>query len=241
MDRQSNTSTIEKDYTGSTIHLFDHGHVTLDDFMGSDLSIVNNARVSFAKKSDFLNDADIGVLNYLMKNQHGTPFEAPVFRFNVRCPIFVAREWFRHRISSFNEESLRYSPARLDGYIPEISDVRTQVGKPGAYVFEPVSEELALDFITDVCASYESAFETYTKWVDAGVARELARIVLPVGLYTEFMWTVNARSLLNFLKLRSDSTAQFEIRMYSQAVESFFELCLPITYLAFIDNNRMVP
>jgi thymidylate synthase (FAD) len=124
----------------NTIRVLDHGFVRLDDAMADDLSVANGARVSFARRKNELDESDEGLIRFLMRERHGTPFEHNAFRFHVRCPIFVAREWFRHRVGSFNEFSLRYAKATDDFYVPEPEDVRSQVGKPGAYSFEPVSD-----------------------------------------------------------------------------------------------------
>ena len=170
-----------------------------------------------------------------------TPFEHNSFRFHVRAPIFVTREWQRHRISSFNEFSMRYAKATDDFYVPEAEDVRSQVGKPGAYSFEPVDDELAERTREELREVYEHAFETYERLVEAGVARELARSVMPVGAYTEFFWTVNARALMNFVSLRAADTAQREIRRYADAVEQFFAAKMPVTHAAFVAANRVAP
>jgi len=225
----------------NTIRVLDHGFVRLDDAMADDLSVVNGARVSFARHKDELDDSDQGLIRFLMRERHGTPFEHNAFRFHVRCPIFVAREWFRHRVGSFNEFSLRYARATEDFYVPEPEDVRTQIGKPGAYSFEPVSDELAETTREELRAVYEAAYRTYEQLVEQGVARELARSVLPVGAYTEFYWTVNARSLMNFLSLRNSETAQREIRRYAEACERFLEEQMPVTYAAFVANDRTAP
>ena len=112
------------------------GFVRLDASMADDLSVVNSARVSFAKHADEMNDASIALIGFLMREKHGTPFEHNSFRFHIKCPVFVAREWFRHRIGSFNEFSARYSEVGDEFYLPELENVRTQVGKPGSYTFE---------------------------------------------------------------------------------------------------------
>jgi len=143
--------------------------------------------------------------------------------------------------NSFNEFSMRYAKATDDFYVPEAEDVRTQVGKPGAYSFEPVSDELAEQARAELQAVYEHAFATYTRLVEAGVARELARSVMPVGAYTQFYWTVNARALMNFISLRNSEFAQLEIRRYAEAVERFFEQKMPVTHAAFVANNRTAP
>jgi thymidylate synthase (FAD) len=224
-----------------TIPVLDHGFVRLDGAMATDLSVVNAARVSFARRKEEMDDADAGLVRFLMRERHGTPFEHNAFRFHVRCPIFVAREWFRHRIGSFNEFSMRYARATDDFYVPEPEDVRTQVGKPGAYSFEPVEPELAETAREELRRVYEQAYGTYERLVEQGVARELARAVLPVGAYTEFFWTVNARALMNFVSLRNAGTAQREIRRYAAAVESFLERLMPVTHAAFVANDRTAP
>jgi thymidylate synthase (FAD) len=170
-----------------------------------------------------------------------TPFEHNAFRFHVRCPIFVAREWFRHRVGSFNEFSMRYARATDDFYVPELEDVRSQVGKPGAYSFEPVETELAEETRQELQAVYDAAYETYQRLVERGVARELARAVLPVGAYTEFYWTVNARALMNFVSLRAAETAQREIRRYADACETFLAERMPVTHAAFVASGRVAP
>jgi thymidylate synthase (FAD) len=147
----------------------------------------------------------------------------------------------RHRWSSFNEFSLRYAKATDDFYVPDPDDVRTQVGKPGAYSFEPVSPEVAEQTREELQAVYDQAFATYERLVELGVARELARCALPVGAYTEFYWTVNARSLMNFVSLRNAEMAQREIRRYAEAVERFFEELMPVTHAAFVANDRVAP
>ncbi len=224
-----------------TIAVLDHGFVRLDEAMASDLSVVNAARVSFARRKDSMDDSDAGLIRFLMRERHGTPFEHNAFRFHVRCPLFVAREWFRHRVGSFNEFSMRYARATDDFYVPEPEDVRTQVGKPGSYSFEPVDAELAEETREELRAVYDEAYATYERLVERGVARELARAVLPVGAYTEFYWTVNARSLMNFVSLRAAETAQREIRRYADACERFLAERMPVTHAAFVANDRLAP
>ena len=152
---------------------------------------------------------------------------------------FVANGLVVH--NSFNEFSLRYAKATDDFYVPARDDVRTQIGKPGAYTFEPVDDDLAAHTLEELRKVYDVAYETYTALVEQGVARELARSVLPVGAYTEFYWTVNARSLMHFVSLRAAETAQREIRRYALAVEAFLEREMPVTYAAFIANDRVSP
>ena len=225
----------------NTIRVLDHGFVRLDDAMADDLSVVNGARVSFARRKDVMDESDEGLIRFLMRDRHGTPFEHNAFRFHVRAPIFVAREWFRHRVGSFNEFSMRYARATEHFYVPEAEDVRSQVGKPGSYSFEPVDAELAEAARDELKAVYEAAYEAYERLVEQGVARELARAVLPVGAYTEFYWTVNARALMNFISLRAAETAQREIRRYAEACERFFAERMPVTHAAFVTSGRVAP
>jgi thymidylate synthase (FAD) len=224
-----------------TIRVLDHGFVRLDGAMADDLSVVNGARVSFARRKEEMDASDEGLIRFLMRDRHGSPFEHNAFRFHIRCPIFVAREWFRHRVGSFNEFSMRYAKATEDFYVPEAEDVRSQVGKPGAYSFEPVGDDLAEQAREELQAVYEQAFAAYERLVEAGVARELARAVMPVGAYTQFYWTVNARSLMNFVSLRNSEFAQLEIRRYAEAVEAFFAEKMPVTHATFVENGRIAP
>jgi thymidylate synthase (FAD) len=227
--------------TENTIPVLDHGFVRLDDAMASDLSVVNGARVSFARHKTEMDDSDEGLIRFLMRDRHGTPYEHNAFRFHVRAPLFVAREWFRHRVGSFNEFSMRYAKASDEFYVPAPEDVRSQVGKPGAYSFEPVAPELAEQTREELRAVYDAAYATYNSLVERGVARELARLVMPMGAYTEFYWTVNARSLMNFVSLRAAETAQREIRRYAEACERFLAEKMPVTHSAFVENGRVAP
>jgi thymidylate synthase (FAD) len=233
--------TVTEVIPDDTIQVLDHGFVRLDDAMADDLSVVNGARVSFARRKTVMEESDEGLIRFLMRDRHGSPFEHNAFRFHIRCPIFVAREWMRHRIGSFNEFSLRYAKATDDFYVPDAADVRTQIGKPGAYSFEPVDAELAEEARDELRAVYEEAYAAYARLVEKGVARELARSVIPVGAYTQFYWTVNARSLMNFVSLRNAEFAQLEIRRYAEAVEAFFAQKMPVTHAAFVANSRQAP
>ena len=226
---------------GREILLFEHGFVRLDDAMAGDLSVANSARVSFAKRKEAMDESDAGLIRFLMRDRHGTPFEHNAFRFHIRCPLFVAREWFRHRVGSFNEESARYHQLEGDFYVPAPEDVRSQVGKPGGYTFAPVDPETAEHVRTDLSAHYEQAYRLYQELIDRGLAKELARCVLPMGTFTQFYWTVNARSPMNFLSLRAADTAQLEIRRYAGALETIFAELMPVTYAAFLENGRVAP
>jgi thymidylate synthase (FAD) len=217
------------------------GFVRLDAHMADDLSVANAARVSFARYSTQLGGEDIALIEFLMRERHGTPFEHNSFRFHVKCPLFVAREWFRHRIGSFNEFSARYSPVENHFYVPSEEDVRKQIGKPGYYSFEPVDPKLSKEAVETIAEHYQHAYGTYTYLMSMGVAKELARTVLPVGMYTQFYWTVNARSLMNFLSLRTAKTAQKEIRDYADEVEKIFKDKMPYTHEAWVANGKICP
>jgi thymidylate synthase (FAD) len=223
-------------------YVLDSGFVRLVDSMASDVSVANAARVSFGKSIQELSPADIGLIGFLMKNRHGTPFEHNSFMFHVKCPIFVAREWFRHRIGSFNEYSGRYSEMLNEFYIPDWDSMRTQTGKPGSYTFEQIEDEQKCERIEDMfTAAYEQSFAAYRKMLDEGLAKELARAVIPVGAYTEFYWTVNARSLMNFLSLRLGEDAQHEIREYAVLVDEMFKSKMPVTHRFWKENDNVAP
>lgn len=218
------------------------GFVALDSHNADDLSVVNSARVSFGKKVDQMTSAEEGLINFLMREHHGTPFEHNMFRFHVQVPIFVAREWFRHRIGwSYNELSGRYSKMEDQFWIPEVEDVRTQVGKPGAYTFEPVDPKIAEDTRETIKSVSGGAWRSYNYLVELGVAKEVARSILPLNLLTEFYATCNARSLMSFLALRAEKNAQLEIQRAAYATEEFFKEIMPVTYQAFVENGRIAP
>lgn len=215
------------------------GFIRLDGSMADDLSVVNAARVSFNTRKESMDESDSGLIRFLMRERHGTPFEHNSFRFHVRCPIFVMREWIRHRIGSFNELSGRYTELPANFYIPNY--VRKQVGKPGGYHFEPVDDNVATLTRQDIENAYRHAYETYERLLNDGVAKEVARMVLPVGIMTEFYWTVNARALMNFVSLRNQKQAQYEIQEYAKAVETHFQRQMPITHEAFVEFGRKSP
>lgn len=217
-----------------------YGFVRLDAALADDLSVVNAARVSFGRYTSLMTEADKALINFLMRERHGSPFEHNMFRFHVKAPIFVTREWFRHRIGwSYNEYSGRYAEIQRDHYRPHIADLRTQVGKPGSYSFDPMED--TDDVLQTISDAIDSAHRTYQWLIRKGVAKELARIVIPVGTFTEFYATCNARSLMHFLSLRAAESAQKEIRMFAEDLESHFQQQMPYTYEAFIQNGRIAP
>ena len=223
------------------IEVLDRGAVRLVDRYGDDLRIVNFARASFGKEKTTLEDGDAKLIHFLMRNRHGTPFEAVDFTFHVKAPLFVVREWQRHRIASYNEISGRYVELEPEFYVPELHAMREQVGKPGNYSYRQMDEQAALVMRLAMMEQCEMAFAAYQTMLSQGVAKELARIVLPLATYTQFFFKVNARSLMNFLSLRNASNALYEIQQYAQAIEQIFEKEIPITYEAFVRNGRVAP
>lgn len=222
------------------IRVLDHGFVALDGALATDLAVVNGARVSFNQEAQDLTDRDEGLIRFLMREKHGSPFEHGYFRFLVKAPLFVVREHHRHRAGhSYNEWSGRYSKLDPEFYVPDF--VRTQIGKPGAYSFEPVDEETRTRTRLEIEENAQRAFQTYERLLEQGVAKEVARAVLPLSTYTKYYWSCNPRSLMHFCSLRNHEAAQFEIRQYAAAAESFLERLMPATHAAFVAAGRVAP
>jgi thymidylate synthase (FAD) len=225
----------------TTIQVLDRGFVTLDGALAEDRAVVNGARVSFNTAVEGeMTERDEGLIRFLMRERHGSPFEHGYFRFIVKAPIFVVREHHRHRAGhSYNEVSGRYSKLETEFYVPEY--VRTQVGKPGAYSFEPVDPAVREQTRAELKAQAESAFEAYERMLEQGVAKEVARMALPLSMYTKYLWSCNPRSLMHFCSLRNSEHAQYEIREYASAAERFLEQLMPVTHAAFLANGRIAP
>lgn len=218
------------------------GFLRLDGVCADDLAVVNSARVSFAKRKEVMELDDVGLVGYLMRNHHGTPFEHTFFRIHVRCPIFVSREWFRHRVQSYNEFSTRYAAVSSGAWVPEDEDVRTQVGKPGAYTFELMTDPHVRDQVRmTIELANENALAAYEELLDMGVAREVARTVLPLGTYTEFYASMNARALMHFCNLRGSEHALREIQPYAEALVEILHEHMPATAKAWESNGRVAP
>jgi thymidylate synthase (FAD) len=231
---------VTSEQTSDTIAVLDHGFVALDGALASDLAVVNAARVSFNVRSDEMGERDEGLIRFLMRDFHGSPFEHGYFRFIVKAPIFVVREHHRHRAGhSYNEWSGRYSKLEAEYYVPDY--VRTQVGKPGAYSFEPVEPDVRERTREELREVAEHAFEAYERMLEEGVAKEVARMALPLSLYTKYFWSCNPRSLMHFCSLRNSEHAQFEIREYARAAETFLERLMPVTHAAFVAGGRVAP
>ncbi|WP_104083023.1 FAD-dependent thymidylate synthase [Cryobacterium sp. Y11] len=191
---------------------------------------------------------DRGLINFLMRDRHGSPFEHNSMTFYVRAPIFVFREFMRHRIASYNEESGRYRELNPVFYVPAAERNLVQVGKAGAYDFLPGTAEQTALVQQQTRAAAIGAYEAYQRMLEAGVAREVARIVLPLNIYSSMYVTLNARSLMNFLSLRTKregssfpSFPQREIEMCAEQMETHFEKLMPLTYAAFNKNGRVSP
>lgn len=215
--------------------VLDCGFVRLVDYMGTDESIVQAARVSYGKGTKKVSE-DRGLIRYLMKNMHTSPFEMVEFKFHVKLPIFVARQWIRHRTANVNEYSGRYSVMKEEFYIPKQADIRFQSGdnKQGRSEEEipPQLQEEFLDFLKN---TQDENFKGYNKFVDAGLAREIARISLPLSIYTEWYWKIDLHNLFHFLKLRLDKLAQKEIREYAVIMAEIVKTVCPLAYEAFMD------
>jgi thymidylate synthase (FAD) len=219
----------------------------------SDADVIWAARVSTAgdkSLEDVGSDASKseGLINYLARERHGSPFEHTSMTFFISAPIFVFREFMRHRIASYNEESGRYRELKAVFYIPSKERKLVQIGKAGAYTFvdgTPEQYEITVKSIKETCTL---AYENYQKMLSAGVAREVARAVLPVTLYSSMYVTMNARALMNFLSLRTSregshfpSYPQREIEMVAEKMEAEFAKLMPITYGAFQKSGRIAP
>ncbi len=195
-----------------TINVLDKGWVNLEDQMGGDDAVIRGARICYQSTAKS-READERLIQRLMKSEpkHNTVFEHAVFRFDVKCPLFVARQWMRHRIGTFNEKSLRYCIADREYYIPNDPELDTS-----AYI-----------------AQMESQFDLYESLVESGWRREIARGVLGTAVYTEFVWTVNAWSLMNWLQKRYHKSAQWEHQQYADAILEMFCETMPVTGQAF--------
>jgi thymidylate synthase (FAD) len=219
----------------------------------SDADVLFAARVSTQGEQSLEQlDADParskGLINYLMRSRHGSPFEHNSMTFYVQAPIFVFREFMRHRIASYNEESGRYRELQPVFYVPGLDRKLTQTGKPGHYTFvdgTPEQHELVQAETRRVC---EEAYRGYRRMLEAGVAREVARIVLPVSIYSSMYVTLNARSLMNFLSLRTanedarfPSSPQREIEMCAEQMEAAWSGLMPLTHDTFLAHGRVAP
>ena len=216
------------------VKCLDKGFVRLVDSMGGDDAIVQAARVSYGKGTSKVSQ-DRGLIRYLMRHRHTTPFEMVEFKFHCKMPIFVARQWVRHRTANINEYSLRYSEARDEFYYPESKHIQFQsaLNKQGRSGNVPKQlTDKVLKYFKEIS---ERSFDMYKELNEAGLARELIRAILPVNLYTEWYWKNDLHNLLHFIGLRSDSHAQYEIRVYSEAMAEAVKKVAPFAWEAYQD------
>jgi thymidylate synthase (FAD) len=208
----------------------------------SDLAVVNAARISFDHEHDKMTYDDQKLIDYLLKGRHGSPFEHGYFKFKVEAPIFTFREHHRHRAGhSYNEMSGRYTELEPKFYVP--AKARVQEGKPGHYIYVMQDEDapMSVHLRQELAHAYTQAWDSYQHLLEFGIAKEQARMVLPVGIFTKMIWSCNPRSLMHFLSLRAEKHAQQEIQTVAYAAEAHFKEIMPITYQAFVKNGRIAP
>ena len=221
------------------IPVLDHGFIRVIDYMGNDAAIVQAARVSYGAGTKKKHE-DRGLINYLMRHQHTTPFEMCELKLHVKMPIFVARQWVRHRTASINEYSARYSVLSDEFYIPEATHVGAQSLNNKQGRSENSMSEEAVREVTETLDNFSAeAYKKYSHMInDLGLARELARTLLPLSSYTEFYWKIDLHNLLHFLRLRADSHAQYEIRCYAEIILDILKKWVPFTYEAFMNYRK---
>ena len=209
-----------------------HGYVVLVDYMGNDAAIVQAARVSYGAGTKSVRD-DRGLIRYLLRHQHTTPFEMVEFKFLVRLPIYVARQMVRHRTASINEYSARYSVIPDEFDLPAVEDVRRQSTRNRQGRDEALTEEVVAAFRGDLERLSREAYAAYSRALEAGVARETARLLLPLAYYTEWYWKIDLHNLLHFLTLRLDPHTQEETRRYAAELAVAVRAVCPVAYEAF--------
>jgi thymidylate synthase (FAD) len=222
--------TLDKEFK-----CLDKGFVRLIDYMGGDESIVQAARVSYGKGTKTVNE-DKGLIRYLMRHNHTTPFEMVELKFHAKLPIFVARQWIRHRTASINEYSGRYSVMKDEFYIPDLDDIHYQNKRNKQRRSEDeIPIELRQNVIDILTNKQNEMYKIYENFLEKNIARELARINLPLSLYTGWYWKIDLHNLFHFLKLRMDEHAQKEIRIYAEKMGDIAKKVAPIAYEAFED------
>ena len=222
---------LDKEYP-----VLDKGFVRLVDYFGGDQRIVQSARVSYGEGTKSVSQ-DGALIDYLLRHQHTSPFEQVVMTFHLKMPIFVARQWVRHRTGRMNEVSGRYSIMKDEFYVPAEDKVSPQStdNKQGR-ASEAFDKETADKIITKLEEGQKAAYESYNELIESGLAREIARINLPLSLYTEFYWEMDLHNLFHFLKLRLDSHAQYEIRVYAQVILEICKKVAPMATESFINH-----
>ena len=236
--------TLRATSPGMEAHLYtahpvlDHGFVRVVDYMGDDAAICQAARVSYGRGTNSVSN-DEGLIRYLMRHWHSTPFEMCEVKFHVKLPVFVARQWIRHRTANVNEYSARYSILDREFYIPEPDQLAAQSvinnqGRGAALSGEEAQRVLRY-LQDDASRAYDHYQEMISTEGQQGLARELARMNLPANIYTQWYWKVDLHNLLHFLRLRADSHAQYEIRVYAETMCRIVADWVPFAYAAFED------
>jgi thymidylate synthase (FAD) len=244
----AHTSSID-DILGQEFKVLDHGFIRVVDYMGSDEAVVQAARTSYGKGTKQRSE-DRGLIRYLMRHRHSTPFEMCEIKLHVKLPIFVARQWVRHRTANINEYSARYSILDKEFYVPDVDVMGAQSkankqGRDGS-----ASTPETVDHLRAIMEISTQAYETYERLLNGdadgekldpdreGLARELARIVLPTNFYTQWYWKIDLHNLLHFLALRMDAHAQHEIQEYARVIAAIVEKWVPLTWEAFVDYRQ---
>lgn len=208
--------------------VLDKGFVEIVDVMGSDLSVVNSARVSFGKSTKELRPRDKKLINYLWEHNHSSPFRHATLQFHIKAPIFVLRQWMKHQVGcAWNEISGRYVEFDYDYHNPEYFRLQSKDNKQGSFGELDISLESKAQAI--YLESCDTAMNNYRKLIDMGVCKEQARCVLPLALYSECYWTASLQAVMHFLKLREDSHAQWEIQEYARAIREISQEHFPIS------------
>jgi len=242
--RAETTATLRATAPGMEAHLYraapvlDHGFVRVIDYMGDDAAICQAARVSYGKGTKSVSN-DEGLIRYLMRHWHSTPFEMCEIKLHVKLPVFVARQWIRHRTANVNEYSARYSILDREFYIPAPEHLAAQStvnnqGRGAALEGEEADRVLRL-LRDDAMRCYDHYEEMISQDGQQGLARELARMNLPANVYTQWYWKVDLHNLLHFLRLRADAHAQYEIRVYADTICEMVKDWVPFAYRAFED------
>ncbi|GHT99341.1 flavin-dependent thymidylate synthase [Alphaproteobacteria bacterium] len=221
------------------IPVLDHGFIRVIDYMGTDSAVVQAARVSYGVGTKKTQE-DRGLINYLMRHGHTTPFEMCELKLHVKLPIFVMRHWIRHRTANVNEYSARYSVLSNEFYVPEVDQIsrQSETNKQGKSedTLDAANAAEILDIMRSINGdSYEKYFHMLN---DLSLTRELARTILPVSVYTEMYWKIDLHNLMHFLKLRADSHAQYEIRCYANVIMDIIKKWVPYTHDAFINYRQ---
>lgn len=208
--------------------VLDNGFVEIIDVMGSDLSVVNSARVSFGKKAEKIRPRDERLINYLWEHNHSSPFRHATLQFHIKAPIFVLRQWMKHQVGcAWNEISGRYVEFDYEFYTPNHFRVQSKDNKQGSEgEIDPITEKQAQEIYWNTC---DNAMQSYSALLNMGVAKEQARMVLPLNLYSECYWTASLQAVMHFLKLREDTHSQWEIQEYARAVREISKDHFPIS------------